>query len=636
MKQSIFFCLLMAFAAPAWSQIPDSVYVKMNYDKMEVAIPMRDGVKLLTSIYVPKDKTKLYPFLMQRTCYSVAPYGPDKFRRSLGPSKYALHDGYIFVYQDVRGRWMSEGVFDNMTPNIPGNDKKNKTAVDEASDTWDTIEWLLKNIKGNNGKVGQWGISYPGFYTAAAIPDAHPALKASSPQAPIADFFFDDFHHNGAFLQSYLAAFAVFGYQHEKPTDKSWYDKEINRFFGQTVKDGYDFNLRVGPLKNATEKYHSDNFFWKQITEHPNYDEFWQKRNLLPHLKNVNHAVMTVGGWFDAEDLYGPLNIYKTIEKTSPAAKNSIVMGPWAHGQWSQPERGQSTHNHIYFGDSINTFYQREVERKFFAYHLKDQTDAKLPEALMFDTGKKEWRRFDAWPPKEIAPIKLYFGEKGRLSVNKPLQEQAVFEYISDPAKPVPYTSQTEGLIFTPRGFMSDDQRDASRRPDVITFETEPLTEEITVGGEIMAKLKVAMTGTDADFIVKLIDVYPQDHPNYEHNPKNVVMGGYQQLVRHEVFRGRFRNSFEKPEAFKPNEITDVNFRLQDVLHTFKKGHRLMIQIHSTWFPYIDRNPQKYVDNIYNANEEDFVKSTIRVFGTSVVEIGGGEKLDTKIDALKK
>lgn len=626
----------MALTVPAWSQIPDSVYVKMNYDKMEVTIPMRDGVKLFTAIYVPKDKTKSHPFLMKRTCYSVAPYGADKFPNSLGPSKYEMYDGYIFVYQDVRGRWMSEGVFDNMTPNIPGNDKKNKTAVDEASDTWDTIEWLLKNVKGNNGKVGQWGISYPGFYTAAALPDAHPALKASSPQAPIADFFFDDFHHNGAFLQSYLAAFAVFGYQHEKPTDKSWYDKEIMRFYGQTVSDGYDFNLRIGPLKNATEKYHNDNFFWKQITEHPNYDEFWQKRNLLPHLKNVNHAVMTVGGWFDAEDLYGPLNIYKTIEKTSPNAKNSIVMGPWAHGQWSQPEQGKSTHNHIYFGDSINTFYQREVERKFFAHHLKDQADAKLPEALMFDTGKKEWRRFDAWPPKEIAPIKLYFGEKGRLSVNKPLSEQAVFEYVSDPAKPVPYTSQTEGLIFTPRGFMSDDQREAARRPDVITFETEPLTEEITVGGEIMAKLKVAMTGTDADFIVKLIDVYPPNHPNYEHNPKNVVMGGYQQLVRHEVFRGRFRNSFEKPEPFKPGEITDVNFRLQDVLHTFKKGHRLMIQIHSTWFPYIDRNPQKYVDNIYNASEEDFIKSTIRVFGSSVVEIGGGEKLDTKIDALKK
>lgn len=621
-------------AASALAQIPDSVFVRMNYDKQEVAIPMRDGVKLFTAIYTPKDKTRTFPILMQRTCYSVAPYGADKYRRSLGPSTYELHDKYIFVYQDVRGRWMSEGKFDNMTPNIPGNDRKNKTAVDESSDTWDTIEWLLKNVKGNNGKVGQYGISYPGFYTAASLPDAHPALKAASPQAPISDFFFDDFHHNGAFLQSYIAAFAVFGYQHDQPTSKAWYTEQIARFREVPVADGYDFNLRLGPLKNA-DKYHGDNFFWQQIVDHPNYDEFWQKRSLLPHLKNINTAVLTVGGWFDAEDLYGPLNIYKTIEKTSPQAKNSIVMGPWAHGQWAQPDKGPLTHNHIYFGDSINVFFQREIQRKFFAHHLKGEGTPNLPEALVFDTGAKEWRRFDAWPPREIPPVRLYFGENGKLSVNQPLKQEAVFDYISDPAKPVPYTSQTEGLVFTPRLFMSDDQRDAGRRPDVLTFETEPLAEDVLVGGEIMAKLKVAMTGTDADFIVKLIDVYPQDHEKYEHNPKNIVMGGYQHLVRSEVFRGRFRNSFEKPEPFTPDQPTDVNFRLQDVLHTFKKGHRMMIQIHSTWFPYIDRNPQKYVDNIYKANEEDFVKSTIRVYGSSVVEIGS-DKLDTRLDTMKK
>jgi putative CocE/NonD family hydrolase len=433
-----------------------------------------------------------------------------------------------------------------------------------------------------------------------------------------------------------LAAFAVFGYQKDKPTDKSWYDDKLARFREQPVADGYDFNMRIGPLKNATEKYHQDNFFWQQIVDHPNYDEFWQQRNLLPHLKNVNHAVMTVGGWFDAEDLYGPLNIYKSIERTSPAAKNTIVMGPWAHGQWSAPDRGATVHNHVNFGDSINTFYQREVERKFFAYHLKSEGAGTFAEALMFDTGKKEWQRFDAWPPKEIAPAKLYFGANGKLAINQPQNEQAVFEYLSDPAKPVPYTSQTERLVFTPRQFMSDDQRDASRRPDVLTFETDPLTDEITLAGEIMAKLKVSMTGSDADFIVKLIDVYPQDHPGYKHNPTNIVMGGYQQLVRHEVFRGRFRNSFEKPEPFAPDQITDVNFRLQDVLHTFKKGHRVMIQIHSTWFPYIDRNPQKYVDNIYKANEDDFIKSFIRVYGSSVIEVGGGEKLNTRIDNSKR
>jgi putative CocE/NonD family hydrolase len=628
--------ILLSINGTVMAQGPDSVYVKQHYDKMEVQIPMRDGVKLFTAIYLPKDKSKIYPFLISRTCYSVAPYGKDKFKKSLGPSKYELYDEYIFVYQDVRGRWMSEGTFDNMTPNVPGNDRKNKTATDEASDTWDTIDWLLKNVKGNNGKAGQWGISYPGYYAAAGIPDAHPALKASSPQAPIADFFFDDFHHNGAFLQSYLAAFAVFGYQHEKPTDKAWYEEQLDRFRKQAITDGYDFNLRIGPLKNATETFHQDNFFWKQIVDHPNYDDFWKKRNILPHLRNVHHAVMTVGGWFDAEDLYGPLNIYKTIEKSSPAAKNVIVMGPWAHGQWSRPDQGATIHNHIDFGDSINTFYQREIERNFFAYNLKGEGKSNLPEALMFDTGKKEWRRFDAWPPKEIPPVRLYFGERGQLSVNKPLNEKAVFEYISDPDKPVPYTSQTEGLVFTPRSFMSDDQRNASRRPDVLTFETEILTEDLLVGGEIMARLKVAMTGTDADFIVKVIDVYPADHPEYPHNPANITMRGYQQLVRHEVFRGRFRNSFEKPTPFTPNEVTDVSFRLQDILHTFKKGHRMMIQIHSTWFPYIDRNPQKYVDNIYKANAEEFIKSTIRVYGSSVVEIGGGEKLDTKIEILQK
>jgi len=628
---TLFFCASLAFAS-AQDIKQDSIYMRQHYDKVEYQIPMRDGVKLFTLVYVPKDKSKTYPILLNRTCYNASGYAD--WKTFSHPSPYLVRDKYILVFQDVRGRYMSEGVFDNMTPNIQGNDKKNKTAIDESSDTYDAIDWMVKNIKSNNGKVGMYGISYPGFYTAAAIPDAHPALKASSPQAPISDFFFDDFHHMGAFLQSYTAAFAVFGYQKDKQTKEDWYEDKLTRFYDKPAKDGYDFHLKQGPLKNVTEKYHYDNFFWKQIIDHPNYDEFWQKRNLLPHLNNVKHAVMTVGGWFDAEDLYGPLNIYKTIEKASPAAYNTLVMGPWGHGDWAH-EQGKYYHNHIYFGDSISTFYQREIERKFFAFHLKGEGVATLPEAYLFDTGTKAWQKFDVWPPRDIAPLRLYFGENGKLSVNKPLNEQAVFDYISDPAKPVPYTSQTEGLTFTPRKFMSDDQREAGRRPDVLTFETETLADAVTVAGEIMAKLKVSMTGTDADFVVKLIDVYPQDHPNYDKNPKNVTMGGYQQLVRSEVFRGRFRNSFEKPEPFKPNEVSDVNFALQDVLHTFKKGHKLMIQIHSTWFPYIDRNPQKYVDNIYKANEEDFIKSTIRVYGNSVVEVGGEQKMKARIDAKK-
>ena len=606
----------------------DSVYMRQHYDKVEYSIPARDGKKLFTLVYIPKDKTRTYPILLNRTCYSASAYGNYKTRGH--PSRYLVHDGYIFAFQDVRGRYMSEGMFTNMTPNIPGNDPKNKTAIDESSDTWDTIEWMIRNIKGNNGKVGMFGISYPGFYTAAAIPDAHPALKASSPQAPISDFFFDDFHHMGAFLESYTPIFAVFGYQKDKPTRDAWFDDKIKPLTELGIKDNYDFYLDLGPLKKITEKYHGDNFFWNEIVDHPNYDDFWQKRNLLPHLKNVNHAVMTVGGWFDAEDLYGPLNIYKRIEATSPSAYNILVMGPWGHGDWAG-EQPKSIHNHIYFGDSLSTFYLREIERPFFAYHLKNEGVSRLPEAYMFDTGKKEWKKFQTWPPKDAEPMRLYFSEGGKLSVNKPVDVQAVFEYISDPAKPVPYTSEAEGLTFTPRKFMSDDQRESSRRPDVLTFESDILSEEVTVAGEIMAKLKVSLNTGDADFIVKLIDVYPQDHPAYEHNPKNIVMGGYQQLVRHEVFRGRFRNSFEKPEPFKPGEVTDVNFPLQDVLHTFKTGHKIMIQIHSTWFPYIDRNPQKYVDNIYKADESDFTKATIKVHGSSVVEIGGEQKMKANL-----
>lgn len=633
MKYLFFFIFLGSVVTTvAQNNELDSVYMRQHYDKVEYFIPMRDGTKLYTLLYIPKDTRKQYPILLNRTCYNASAYG--NFKTYSHPSRYLVRDGYILAFQDVRGRFQSGGKFDNMTPNIPGNDPKKKQAIDESSDTWDTIDWLIKHIKGHNGKVGMYGISYPGFYTAAALPDAHPALKASSPQAPIADFFFDDFHHMGAFLQSYTAAFPVFGVQKDSLTKEQWFREELMRLGGQNIKDAYSFFLELGPLKNITEEYMSDNFFWNQVIDHPNYDEFWQKRNLLPHLKNVKHAVMTVGGWFDAEDLYGPLNIYKRIESTSPSARNLIVMGPWGHGDWAR-EEGKSTHNHIYFGDSISTFYLREIERPFFAYHLKGIGREDLPEAYMFDTGNKTWRKFQAWPPRDVPPLRLYFADNGRLSVNKPVDEQAVFEYVSDPDKPVPYTSETEGLTFTPRRFMSDDQRDASSRPDVLTFETEVLSQDVTVAGEIMAKLKVSISTSDADFIVKLIDVYPQDHPRYDHNPENVIMGGYQQLVRHEVFRGRFRNSFEKPEPFTPGEITDVNFPLQDVLHTFKKGHRIMIQIHSTWFPYIDRNPQKYVDNIYKANEEDFVKSVISVYGSSVIEAGGEQGLNAVID-LKK
>jgi putative CocE/NonD family hydrolase len=540
-----------------------------------------------------------------------------------------VQQGYILAFQDVRGRYMSEGVFNNMTPNIPGNDPRNKKDIDESSDTWDTIDWMVRNLPANNGRVGIYGISYPGFYSAASLPDAHPALKAVSPQAPISDFFFDDFHHMGAYLQSYTAAFAVFGYQKSDTTREDWFAPQLMRFYEKPIADGYDFHLQQGPLSSFTEKYHHDNFFWQQIISHPNYDSFWQKRSLLPHLTKIKPAVLTVGGWFDAEDLYGPLNIYKKIEQSTPGAKNAIVMGPWGHGDWAR-DNARSTHNHIYFGDSIAAFFQRDVEARFFAYHLKDEADPALPEALMYNTGSKKWERFSQWPPAEIAPVQLYFGEGGQLSINKPLRKDAQFRYVSDPSKPVPYTSQTEGLTFTPRNFMSDDQREASRRPDVLTFSTPVLDNDLTLAGEILAKLKVILSTTDADFIVKLIDVYPNDHPDYPHNPPTVKMGGYQQLVRHEVFRGRFRNSFEKPEPFIPGEPTDLQIPLQDILHTFKKGHRVMIQIHSTWFPYIDRNPQQYVENIYKATAADFITAEIKVLGSSSVNVGGSASASKK------
>ncbi len=621
---------LNSFAQPASGK----AYVEANYDKAIYQIPMRDGTKLHTIVYSPKDKSRPYPFLMKRTCYSIAPYGEEEYPDLLGPSPFLMKEKYIFVYQDVRGRWMSEGSFDNMRPHVPGNDPDDPKGIDESSDTYDTIDWLLENMENHNGRVGQWGISYPGFYTAAALPEAHPALKASSPQAPIADFYFDDFHHMGAFIQAYLLAYPVFGVQAEEPTTKSWYDNAWDKF--QTAgnpNNAYEFHLGLGPLKNITENFYADNFFWQQVAEHPNYDEFWQKRNLLPHLDDVDHAVMTVGGWFDAEDLYGPLNIYKTLEKNNPDMNNTIVMGPWSHGDWSR-ETGYQAVNHIYFGDSISTWYQKNVEMPFFEFHLKDEGQPNLPEAYMFDTGINEWKRFDIWPPQNTEPVTLRFAEGEHLVINGEVNERATFDYISDPNKPVPYRSEITPTRFTPRPYMTDDQRHASMRPDVLTFKTEPLEEPLTLAGEIMAKLKVALSTTDADFVVKLIDVYPPNAQPTKATPEHIQMGGYQQLVRAEVFRGRYRNSFAQPEPFTPGEIEEVNFPLQDILHTFKEGHRVMIQIHSTWYPYIDRNPQKYVDNIFEAEEDDFVKSTILLFGDSEVVIGENEGIEDKLKSF--
>ena len=605
----VIFCFITLFA----QNRADNTFVKENFIKKEVYITMRDGVKLFTSIYIPKDisRTKKYPFIMQRTCYSVAPYGENEYRAALGPNKYLMNDKYIFVYQDVRGRYMSEGTFTNMTPQV---ERKTKKDVDESTDTYDTIEWLLKNIGNNNGKVGQYGTSYPGFYTAAGILADHPALVASSPQAPISDFWNDDFLHNGKFMLGYFRTFPVFGVQKTKAENKAWYG---DSFVKQTSEDGLKFYREMGTLKDGYEKYYKNNFFMTEIMNHPNYDEYWQKRSLLPHLKNVNHAVMTVGGWFDAEDLSGPLNIYKTIEKTSLKAKNTIVMGPFSHGAWAR-ETGKHFHNEIYFGDSIATYYQKNLETKFFSHYLKGntKTDAGLPEAVMYDTGKKEWKEFKNYPPKESVKLNFYLAD-GTL---KNSASTTVSEYYSDPNNPVLSSDNLKDFNgFTPRNYMSEDQRFAVGRPDVLTFTTEPLTEDLTFGGEIMAKLNIASTSTDADFAVKLIDVYPEDFKPAE-KKDGVIYGNYHQMVRSEIMPARFRNSREKPAALVPNQKTAVNFQLQDVMHTFKKGHRIQIQISSTWFPLFAVNPQKFMDNPNFATKEDYTKAFIKIFGDSSIE----------------
>lgn len=609
---SLLFTLFFLFGKSQSDNSKDS-FVKDNFTKKEFYITMRDGVKLFTAVYIPKDisKKNKYPFLMQRTCYSIAPYGENEYRKSIGPNKYLMNDKYIFVFQDVRGRYMSEGTFTNMTPQV---NHKTKKDVDESTDTYDTIEYLLKNIKDNNGKVGQYGTSYPGFYTAVGTLSQHSALVASSPQAPISDFWNDDFLHNGKFMLGYFKTFPVFGVQKTKPETKAWYTDSMIK---TTSEDGLKFYREMGTLKDGYEKYYKNNFFMTEIMNHPNYDEYWQKRSLLPHLKDIKHAVMTVGGWFDAEDLSGPLNIYKTIEKTSPKAKNTIVMGPFSHGGWSR-EEGKHFHNQIYFGDSIATYYQKNIERKFFNHYLKGNStkDAGLPEALMYDTGSKEWREFSVYPPKESQKIRFYLSEK----TLKNTPENGFSEYYSDPENPVLSSQNLKDFNgFTPRNYMSEDQRFAVGRPDVLTFTTDILNDDLTFAGEILAKLNIASTSTDADFAVKIIDVYPEDFKPTE-KKEGVIYGNYHQMVRSEVMSARFRNSREKAEALVPNQKTAVDFRLQDVVHTFKKGHKIQIQISSTWFPLFSVNPQKFLDNPNSATKEDYTKAFIKIFEDSAIE----------------
>jgi len=606
-KKAIRSVLLVALfgllCTPTFAQ-PTNNFTSEDYQKSQYDIEMRDGVKLHVVVYAPKDSSEKYPILLKRTPYSCRPYEEGRVPEYIVPNPYLQQEGFIFACQDVRGRWMSEGDYTTMTPNKEDPDK-----IDESSDAYDTIEWLLNNIPNNNGKVGQWGISYPGFYTSASLPDAHPALVASSPQAPVSDFFFDDFHHQGAYLMSYWYATFLFGYQKTAPVDTSWYQPPQVE-----SEDAYWFyKNKMEPLTKASNYYGEDNFFWQEIVNHPNYDEFWQSRNILPHLKGIDHPILTVGGWFDAEDLYGVLNTYKSIEKQNPGIQNTLVMGPWSHGDWAGRQQHQLVGD-IYFGDNLSDFYKREIEFPFFMNNLKDGDYPKPPEAYMFDTGRKEWTKFDDWPPKKSSKKTWYVHGNESLNDSKPQKsEEEYSQYVSDLDNPVPY-SESNTMVFTPREYMTADQRMNARRPDVLTFETGVLKQDVTLSGEILANLYVSTSGTASDWIVKLVDVYPPQTQESEYTPEGVELDNYHQLVRSEVIRGRFRNSYEKPEPFKPNKITYIDLPLQDVYHTFKKGHKIQIQIQSTWFPLFDLNPQKYVPNIFKANESDFQNATQRIY----------------------
>lgn len=607
-KKISFILLVLFFSNPLvlYGQPERAAYIRSHYAKYEYRIPMRDGVKLFTSVYVPNDDTKEYPILLTRTPYSVGPYGADNYKGALGPHEAFEKEEFIFVFQDVRGRFMSGGHFVNMRPHL--ENKRGSQDVDESTDTYDTIDWLVKHLPNNNGRVGMWGISYPGFYTSSGAINSHPALKAISPQAPIADWFWDDMHHHGAFiLPLAFNFFSVFGQPRDTLTTQ-WPPS-----FDHHTPDGYQFFMDLGPLKNANTRYlHGNISFWNDITEHPNYDAFWQSRNILPHLKNMKAATMVVGGWYDAEDLYGSFHTYQAIEKQNPRTFNILVIGPWFHGGWVR-STGESLGD-ADFGFPTSQYYQDHVDLRFFTHFLKDDpARLDLPEALVFETGANRWREFEHWPPAGVRPRNLYLRAEHGLSFSEPQQTgKAADSYTSDPDKPVPYT--TTITTDWAKTYMTEDQRFAARRPDVLAYQTDVLTEDLTVAGPLTAHLFVTTTGTASDFVVKVIDVYPNEIPGYNPNSGRPDKGAMQQMVRGEVFRGRFRDSYEQPKPFVPGQVTPVSFQLQDILHTFQRGHRIMIQIQSTWFPLVDRNPGTFVPNIFHANREDFIKVTNQIY----------------------
>jgi len=608
MKKLIIIALAIISIQVARAQSPgsDADYIKANYTKYEYQIPMRDGKKLFTSVYVPKDQSKKYPIMMDRTPYSVAPYGKDLYKTVMGPSSHFVHDGFIFVYQDVRGRWMSEGIYEEMTPELENH--KTSKDIDEGTDTYDTIDWLIKNIPNNNGKVGVWGISYPGFYTTTALLSRHPALAAASPQAPIADLWRDDGWHNGAFFL--VANFGFYpGFtnrQDGKPTQRA------GKHFDPKTNDGYDFFMKLGPMKNTNDKYYKDTIrLWNEMIDHPDYDQHWKDRNVLPHLHDIKTPTLVTGGWYDAEDLYGAINTYKTLVAKNPQTPVYFAMGPWVHGGWA---RGDGDHlGDVDFGGAQGPHYREDIEFNFFSHYLKG-TPLDIARVNTFETGQNQWKTYKTWPPQNTVDKQLYFLPGGKLSFNAPAGlKDSYDEYVSDPNNPVPFVADRSKTMDMQREYMTADQRFLADRKDVISYQTDVLNEDVTIAGNIWANLKVSTTGTDADFVVKVLDVYPDTASNNKFTAPNVKMAGYEQMVRSEPIRGKYRNSFEHPEPFVPGKVTPVNFELQDILHTFKKGHKIMVQVQSTWFPLIDRNPQTFV-NIMKANESDFKKATQRIY----------------------
>ncbi len=577
--------------------------VQSSYVKRELRITMRDGVQLFTSIYTPRDTSKRYPIMLMRTPYGVAPYGPDAYATALGPWRAFQDDGYIFVNQDVRGRYMSDGYYQFMTPHIA--DKRGAKDVDESTDTYDTIDWLTKNVGGNNGRVGTWGNSAPGFFVAAGLPDAHPAHKAAYPSAPMIDWYLgDDRHHNGVLTLAQTFNF-LSGFDQPRSGPVTSYPARPSFNTG----DGYNFFLGAGPNKNLSpDRLQGRVAFWDSIMAHPNYDTFWQKRGIWKHVKNIKPAVLTVGGWYDGEDPYGPLRLNKSLDSMSASTRRTFVMGPWTHGAWNRG--GDDSLGVLKFNSKPGQYFRDSIGFPFFSCLLKDRCDVSLPKVAAFETGTNRWRTFDTWPPKTATARSLYFADGGRLAFDAPKAVMASDSYVSDPARPVPYTSAVSFGYYSL--YPIEDQRFASRRPDVLVYETEPLDKELTLAGPIGVTLHIASSGTDADFIVKVIDVHPDVAAGGRgaSNP----MDGYQQLVKGDVYRARWRRSLEKPQPLVAGRPDSVQYVLHDVFHTFAKGHRLMVQVQSTWYPLVDRNPQKFVPNINTANASDFQRATMTLF----------------------